>query len=185
VVSSGVTTLPLTVQPNRIVPVIERRANELCVSSPRDVLGYTVRWIRNGQSVALVENQPCVDFAFVRGDVTQDAAVTVTVERGNEISLVSNILTFKAEPVLANEDSPAENQLRVFPNPSEGRWQLTWSKGGRMTVKVFNLQGVCMLAAEAEGLLTVEATAWPSGIYLIQVQDAARKALWIEKWQKQ
>ncbi|MGB3619044.1 MAG: Calx-beta domain-containing protein, partial [Catalinimonas sp.] len=73
----------------------------------------------------------------------------------------------------------ARTGLKLFPNPADQALQLQlegWS--GTATLRVVDALGRRVMTREVRnGTITLPAAAWPTGIYLIEVHDADRRAV--------
>lgn len=67
------------------------------------------------------------------------------------------------------------SQLRIFPNPSEGVFQVAVQATGEMTLRVYNLVGQEVLRQAATGEATLDLSAQRPGVYLLEGEVAGQR----------
>ncbi|MEA3463423.1 MAG: T9SS type A sorting domain-containing protein [Bacteroidota bacterium] len=90
---------------------------------------------------------------------------------------------FSHSPVVSDENLPgfelAESEVKVFPNPSDGRFQLTFEYKGeeKITAKVFDITGKLvknitedLVISENSVTSNVDLESPSSGIYFIRIE---------------
>ena len=70
----------------------------------------------------------------------------------------------------ATEETPAEEVVRVYPNPTRG--MITIENHGSMRIVVSNLLGQKLVETVAEGNTTVDLSRFGQGVYLLRVETA-------------
>jgi len=83
---------------------------------------------------------------------------------GNDTTTVSITLT---EPVTGIQTLSAAD-VRVFPNPSQGLFNVEVAVPGDVTLRVFNLVGQEILRSEAASRATLDLSGQEAGLYLLQ-----------------
>jgi hypothetical protein len=78
-------------------------------------------------------------------------------------------LTAHLEPLTAIP-FVAKNGIKVFPNPSQGRFTIT-AQHEIVSVSIYNISGACVFNASQRGTtVLLDSTGLPKGIYLLEIQ---------------
>lgn len=91
-------------------------------------------------------------------------------------SVYSVLDTFITPPQkLSGEESIAEVDVTLFPVPASDLLHIAINQPAQLTVRIFNLLGTEMYRSDIDdkepAVLTVPTAQWPSGVYLLKVDD--------------
>lgn len=165
-------------------------ANFAYTGNPSNNLGWTERGLINipGDRKGLMSVGPltfpaggeiCADFAFPYARNTT----------GSNFSAVSNLRSraqilqsnYNSNPPTCNissniiSASASGNQLRILPNPTNGKFKITHEKNSHLnegTIRVFNAIGVCILNTESKSLQDeIDLSGFADGIYFIDLSS--------------
>jgi hypothetical protein len=93
---------------------------------------------------------------------------------GND-TLQSNITITEPDTMTSGVTQLAAASLRIFPNPSEGRFTVEVSEDAPMTLRVFNLVGQEILHQVATRQTVLDLSSAQAGIYFLQGEVAGKR----------
>ena len=109
-------------------------------------------------------------------DTDYECSFTIYDSEGNELFVSGELedgvfMTYENNCEYdATEETPAEEVVRVYPNPTRG--MITIENHGSMRIVVSNLLGQKLVETVAEGNTTVDLSRFGQGVYLLRVETA-------------
>lgn len=96
---------------------------------------------------------------------------TIDFHEVGEPFRVVDSLNLNHAPTGVNEKSN-ENSVSVFPNPSNGRFQLNWKKAQKATIRVYNSTGELILESRSSGTShQLELSEFSHGVHYVKIQS--------------
>ncbi len=102
-----------------------------------------------------------------------------TGSTGKLNSFTLNICSITYKTLSTNEVETMESSLKVYPNPSSGKFQVNVGNEtikGKVTVKVYNMAGALLLQTqEINPEFSVDLTNQPAGVYILNLEINGKK----------
>lgn len=134
---------------------------------PDAVLNFNGQVLEKGEYT--VENVPDGTYAYTVSLGEASASGTVTVEGADvtETVILKNV---------SNENNMNDNIIRVYPNPSNGKFFVETSNDTK-EIGIYNIQGrqVCKFNHVHAGTIEIDLSKEKSGIYLLMIDGKAHK----------
>lgn len=102
------------------------------------------------------------------------ASLEVVGKNACGVGNFSESLLISASPFIGLPDQPAENRLKVWPNPSKGIFKFETANQGRCVLTITNSQGKQIMRTEYETLpeiATINLSGFAAGIYLLSLEN--------------
>jgi uncharacterized repeat protein (TIGR01451 family) len=149
-------TLTLTIKSAPVLPVIQRAANRLVISSTS---GYAYQWKLNGQPIS-GQNDTAFTFA-------QNGNYTVEVTSPNQCTALSSVYTLSN----VGFSSLQENAVLLYPNPNAGQFTIqipeTFIGGDIVITNVLGQNVFQQILNNAQDVITLEHAV--TGIYIAKL----------------
>jgi hypothetical protein len=72
----------------------------------------------------------------------------------------------------------------LYPNPAKTNLTVS-SNGGNKNITVYNTLGQVVQTDTTQGLLTIDVSSWPEGLYLLEIEDTATHKKEVAKFIKE
>jgi hypothetical protein len=144
----------------KMFPIVEIAENDTCLFALPELGNYSYQWYKNGVEI----DTKSLPWIFLKKDLEVSARYTVNVSNGKCAGTSAPY-----EWVIAGEAPAIYKQLRVYPNPSNGVFDIHLPENTPVkSVLLFDVQGTRLLNVFPADARSVDLTTSPSGVYILQ-----------------